>query len=112
MSPIPGSLPFKGFEVTQLVAPVVWKQVRHAPKAPYPPKGAALVLHFGNSDLAVDVHYEAYDGIPLLAKWITVNNLGSKAIRLNSFENEILSVVEAESPVDPPNAWRNPLVSV
>ncbi|MFI5384999.1 MAG: alpha-galactosidase [Fimbriimonadales bacterium] len=112
MKPPEGGLAFTGYEIGKPAAPVPWKKVRHVPDVPYPPKGTALTLHFSSSELAADVHYELYDGIPLMAKWISITNRSAKAVRINAFTNEILSLVEAESTVDPSESWRRPLVSV
>ncbi len=50
----------------------------------------------------VEVHYEIYDGIPLIAKWIEVvlPSEASQAVRLNQFVSENLRLVEPESNVD------------
>ncbi len=59
----------------------------------------------------VDVHYELYDGLPLLSKWIVVRNTTRKPVRLNAFVSEELRLVEAGSSVDHasvnerPNIW-------
>lgn len=49
--------------------------------------------------LIVYVHYQIYDGIPLIAKWVTVENKGASVIKLNRVVNEILGMVEEESAV-------------
>jgi hypothetical protein len=49
--------------------------------------------------LTVYVHYEVYDGIPLIAKWVTVENKAATTIKLNRVVNEILGMVEEESAV-------------
>jgi hypothetical protein len=51
-------------------------------------------------NVKVSVNYELYDGIPVLRKWLTVNNNTSKAITINSFVSEILAAVEYTSFVD------------
>jgi hypothetical protein len=51
------------------------------------------------SDVAVSVHYELYDGIPLMAKWVTLRNGGSRPLRLGPVVHEILALVEEESAV-------------
>ena len=58
--------------------------------------------------VTVDVHYELYDGIPLISKWLTVRNGGKTPMRLNKFTAEILAVVESESKVDGDSAWLTP----
>jgi hypothetical protein len=85
---------------------------------PWTPPGASAILKFthpsSNDDLGassaitVDVHYEIYDGIPLLSKWIVVTNGSDKSVRLNRFVSEILAVVEPESIVDPTPRWKLP----
>lgn len=100
------------FEVAKPEAPIPWKRVRHAPTATYPPHGVGLVYHTGSPDLAIDIHYEIYDGIPLIAKWISMKNTSGRTLRIDKFESEILSLVEAESTVDPSDSWRRPLISV
>jgi hypothetical protein len=49
--------------------------------------------------VAVFVNYELYDGIPLIAKWVSIENRNHTAIKLNRVVNEILSMVEEESAV-------------
>ena len=51
----------------------------------WPPKGVHLAVRFAApktaplamQDVAVVLHYELYDGIPLMAKWITVETAGA-----------------------------------
>jgi hypothetical protein len=62
--------------------------------------------------LTVEVHYELYDGLPLLSKWLVVRNRSEKPVRLNSFISEILAVVEAESYVDSNPRWDWPNLQV
>ena len=45
-------------------------------------------------DLKVRVIYELYDGAPILAKWIEIDNKGTETITLDSFKSEILALVE------------------
>jgi len=96
-----------------------------AEPAQWPPPGVSLVLEFEapapaerDADttvppgVTVEVHYELYDGIPLLSKWIAVRNGSDKTVRLNSFVAEILAAVEAESAVGDPAGWRLPNLHV
>jgi len=66
--------------------------------APWPPPGISLTLSFSApaefSGVTVDVHYEMYDGIPLVSKWIVLRNQSGKTVHLNSFKSEVLAVVE------------------
>ncbi len=51
------------------------------------------------AELKVIVHYEMYDGLPLIVKWVSVENNGSKMVKLERVVNEILALVEEESAV-------------
>ncbi len=59
----------------------------------------------------IDVHYEIYDGLPLISKWLVVRNTTAKTIRVNSFVSEELRLAEVESTVEHtpdrerPNLW-------
>ncbi len=94
-----------------------WKRVRHAADLPWPPPGASLTFRYEAPEsklpgIAVLVHYEMYDGIPLLAKWISVQNTSNEAVQLNTFTSEILAAVEFSSSVDSPAAWEYPNLHV
>ncbi len=47
----------------------------------------------------VIVHYELYDGLPLLVKWLSVRNQSNQTIKINRIVSEMLGVVEEESAV-------------
>jgi len=105
----PSAMRFTGFEIGQAVAPFEWKQVRHnSPKSEWPPPGTSLRMDYEMPNQAgspkpnvkVSVHYEMYDGIPVLAKWITVHNQGDQPVTLNSFVSEIIAAVEYGSDVE------------
>ncbi len=72
--------------------------------APWPPPGVALTLTFdapaNAAPVKVEVHYELYDGLPVIAKWLTVRIAGPKPVTLNSLTVEQLAFVESESMVD------------
>jgi hypothetical protein len=51
-------------------------------------------------DIKVNVHYAIYQGIPLISKWITIQNLSQKPIKIDQVVIEILATVEEESAVE------------
>jgi hypothetical protein len=59
----------------------------------------------------VDVHYEIYDGIPLISKWLVVSNQSAATIRVNRFTAEELRLAEVEAASggkldhEHPNLW-------
>src|SRR6478735_5561048 len=50
-------------------------------------------------DIVVRVNYELYDGIPLIVKWMSVENNSAQAITIAKPVNEMLAIVEEESAV-------------
>jgi hypothetical protein len=50
-------------------------------------------------EIQVKVIYEIYDGIPLICKWVELQNNGAIYIKLNRVVNEIIATVEEESAV-------------
>ncbi|MCO5236764.1 MAG: alpha-galactosidase [Chitinophagaceae bacterium] len=62
--------------------------------------------------LVVQVHYEIYDGLPLLSKWVRVENNGSREIIVNNIRSEQLAVTEAESAVEHKQRWQLPPIFV
>jgi hypothetical protein len=88
-----------GFNVGKTRERFPWKRTPLSGDQPWPPPGASLTLRFeagqeGPSGITVFVHYEMFDGIPLLSKWLTIQNQTGKRARLNRFVNEVLAVVE------------------
>jgi len=78
--------------------PTTWTANRNQPK------GKSLVLFFQSGQpelkgIEVAVHYEIFDGVPLLSKWVTINNKSTGTIRLTQVVNEILATPEEESAV-------------
>lgn len=86
---------------------------------PWPPAGKQLDFTYlpkeNFADLAgikVIIHYEIYDGLPLISKWLTVENESGKEIIINSFTSEILAFTEEESSVGDLKNWILPNVYV
>jgi hypothetical protein len=126
-----GAMQFRSLEIGKTRERFSWKKrLEWMPRdRPWPPPGASLMLSFappasakrggdkeakaaGAESLVVEVHYEIYDGMPVIGKWIEIRNRGQKAIRLNSFVSEILATVETESIVDPTPRWQHPQILV
>ncbi|MCW5551967.1 MAG: alpha-galactosidase [Verrucomicrobiae bacterium] len=115
----PAAFQFVDFQTGKPESPIVWKRKRHSADLPWPLPGATLALTFGGPTestrgIAVTVHHEIYDGLPVLGKWLTVSNGTERAITLDRFASERLAVVEAESAVDERTdiAWRTPAITV
>ena len=93
---------YAGHRLSQPEARYPWKPRYGAAPVPWPPKGIQLTVDFqppssparSNSlaGLAMSLHYEIYDGLPVLAKWLTISNGGSAAITVDKLEVENLAV--------------------
>jgi hypothetical protein len=95
---------FFTFKVTAINPYINWKQTKEWMGSKTQPTGKTLILQFHSDNpllkgIIVNVNYELYDGIPLLCKWISIENKSQKHIKLNRLINEILSVHEEESSV-------------
>ena len=72
----------------------------------WPPPGRHVVLLFHPPVSApaglpdVEVHYEIYNGLPLVSKWISVANKGASALTVNRFVSEEVRFTEPESNVE------------
>ncbi|MBN9299390.1 MAG: alpha-galactosidase [Filimonas sp.] len=68
------------------------------------PQGKEIIFSYQSSlqvlsGFEVQVHYVLFDGLPLLCKWLTIENKSSRSFKLNRVVNEVLAVVEEESAV-------------
>jgi hypothetical protein len=111
----------KGWATEEIVPRFGWKKrLEWMPRdLPWPPAGKSLVFMYaakqGNKHLKgieVIIHYEIYDGLPLICKWITVNNNSDREIIVNSYKSEILALAETESAVGDKKNWILPGVYV
>jgi len=111
----PAAFHCTGVEAGSTKERLPWKRTFYSGNQPWPPPGASLVFHFDHEKLPgihVDVHYEMYDGLPVISKWLTIRNESPRAVRLNSFVSEILAAVESESVVENVDHWRNDFLQV
>ncbi|MBN2377879.1 MAG: endonuclease/exonuclease/phosphatase family protein [Sedimentisphaerales bacterium] len=111
----PDTFQFTGYHTNKIKARLPWKQNRHAQNLSWPPPGLELVMSYKPphsstglyNGLKVQVHYEMYQGIPVLSKRITVVNETDKIITLDRFVSEILATVDFEVPEElmSPDPW-------
>jgi len=103
MTSDPKAFQFTSFTTDKPKAPYPWKPKRGAPDVPWPPKGLTLSATFQPpasaakyKGLTVTVHYELYEGIPVLAKWVTVANGSAGEVSVDAMTCEILAATEQE----------------
>jgi len=97
--------PFKlsGYQTGEITARFEWKKRPEwmAKDMPWPPHGKRVDFTYlpeNISDTAlkytVIVHYEIYDGLPLICKWITVSNASEKEIVIDGYVKDHPVVIE------------------
>ena len=94
---------FTGYTVSDIKPYINWKRTTWA-SVNKQATGKELMISFASplpslKDITVVVHYELYDGLPLMVKWIEVKNNSLKNIVVNRIVNESLGLVEEESAV-------------
>jgi len=110
-----GSFQLVGFEVGEVEPRINWKNRRWSLVKKGETKGKSIKFSYTHKDLpklTVNVHYEIYDGIPMISKWLTITNSGSSSVTLNSYKSEILAFVEAESSVEKQTGWETPNIQI
>ncbi len=102
---------FSSFLVEEIPKNLKWK-TRTWTYHKKQPTGKMLTFIFkANADIIkgveVKLHYELYDGIPLIVKWVEIQNNGSVQLQINKVISELISAVEEESAVVGANETEN-----
>ncbi len=90
---------FTHFQIQNIRPRFPWKPSRWSTNKEWPPKGKEITFYFSSpnkelKDVTIQVHYQMYDNVPLMSKWLTMQNNSRNDIRIDSFSSEILSMVE------------------
>ena len=85
----PQAFKLSNYSVGDISERLEWKRVRHtAPDVQWPPRGVHLKLDFEHptdwSGITVSIHYELYDGVPGLSKWLTIQNDSDKPLEVSA----------------------------
>ena len=114
-------LKLSGYQTGEISARFEWKKRSEwmAKDMPWPPHGKRVDFTYipkrkGDSAIMikVTVHYEIYDGLPLICKWLTITNDSEKEIIIDSYKSEILALTEEESVVGDKKNWTLPNIYV
>lgn len=97
------SFEFVRYSIGELKPFLTWKRGTWAPYTP-PATGKTISFEYASpvahlKGLRIFVHYELYDGIPLIVKWVSLENSGQRSIKIDRVTNEVLGLVEEESAV-------------
>lgn len=100
----PQDFQYQTYEIQDLKPFLNWRSATWTGN-PQQAKGKVLSLTFRHNapalaGLCIKVHYALYDGIPLLCKWVSIDNQSSNSrFKLDRVLNEILAMPEEESAV-------------
>ena len=94
---------FSKYTIDTLTPFLQWKATTWLTN-PKSASGKTLTLDFISNipalqNILVQVHYELYDGLPLITKWVSIQNKSTATIKINRVVNEVLGLVEEESAV-------------
>ncbi|WP_439581800.1 LamG domain-containing protein [Dyadobacter bucti] len=98
----PGAFRFTGITSEPPKARYPWQQRYNAVHTDWPPKGLHIIMHYAAPEIVaeaykntkVQVHYEIYDGIPVIAKWVTLQNGNTAPVTVDQIETEVLAVAQ------------------
>jgi hypothetical protein len=94
---------FVSYEISELKPFVNWRAKDWWSSNTKHPEGKQISFIYRHQallkDLLVKVHYAIYNGLPLLAKWVTIENRGTSTFKIDRLKNEVLALVEEESAV-------------
>lgn len=93
-----------GYKISDLTPLRSWKADKWWATNKQAAKGKEVVFEYSApitlpQGLKVAVHYAIYDGLPLISKWVTVDNQTDAPVKINQIIHEQLAVVEEESAV-------------
>ncbi len=103
----PNAYHYVSYTTSQPTAPFHWEPgLRHAPTdVNWPPKGLTLNVKFASPNTSktemptVYVHYEMYQGVPLLAKWVSVEYTSGPTITIDHVTVEYLATQKPYAPL-------------
>ena len=110
----PDAFQYTGHSQSTPIAPFHWEPgIRFSPKTSnWPPKGLHIQVDFkaptnvkvpSHGQVSVSLHYEMYEGVPIMSKWMTVqytNTTPVTPIKINAINVEYLPVQKPYAPWD------------
>ena len=102
---VAGVYHYESYEVGPIRARFEWKRRSEwsARELDWPPKGRELTVRFTTPAPGlpkVEVHYEIYDGAPILSKWVRLESTSSRTNIVDVFRSEQLRLAESHGNSD------------
>ena len=109
MSVLDNAFEMVNYTIGSPIAPYPWTPgCRHAPSnVSWPPEGKILTVLFkppakvaspSHAGILVYVNYELYQGVPILAKWMTVKNTMNTPVQVTAITIEVLGTNKPYAP--------------
>ena len=96
----PKAFQFARYRVSQIEASYPWLRKRYVSSTEYPPKGIRLSVDFtapsSFEGVEISVHYDLYQGIPVLSKQISIHNWSERTLFIDALVCELIAVNEQE----------------
>jgi len=112
MQNLPETFVLKSFEIADLKPPITSPSKRWKTSHQWNASGKEIIFRYEHPKLKnvlVHVHYQLFDGMPLMAKFLEVTNNGTTKITVNNFESEIISYHEPMNfPAGTRGEWAKP----
>ncbi|QZE13926.1 NPCBM/NEW2 domain-containing protein [Halosquirtibacter laminarini] len=117
MRSMPNAFTVQDFRISPLQKRVDWKNKRWSLVSKDQVKGKTLTFIYGHKDypgVAIEVNYAIYDNVPLIEKWIAIENNSENNIIVDSFKSEIIALFEEESSVErgKSDRWNYPNIHI
>ena len=104
MTADPNCFRFTGYYINPVHERYPYKPIRGAPQdTVWPPKGVHLALEFRApkklendpkfKEILVTVHYELYQGIPLLSKWVTISGPQQSKVNVQIIKTKLVNQI-------------------
>ena len=94
----PNAFHFSGMEIKDPEPRYPWQVKYNAVNTAWPPKGLHLIMHYqppsAIKGVTIDIHYEMYEGMPVIRKWLTVKNNRGVVLVVNKMECEVLAIAQ------------------
>jgi hypothetical protein len=93
---------FINYEIDELKPFINWKAGDWWSSNKKQPHGKVLIFLYKSNlpelmGLEIKVHYAIYDELPLISKWVTIENKATRSFKIARVKNEVLALVEEES---------------
>ncbi|WP_339752763.1 alpha-galactosidase [Algoriphagus aquimarinus] len=92
---------YQSYKVSE-ITPHFPSKIAYWTGKPLPAKGIKISFTYTHPELTgltLEIHYEIFDNLPLISKYLTMETQGNNSYQIDQVKHELLAVVEEESAV-------------